>query len=372
MTIVLDLSRSSLIFFVSCIVLFSHEGVRLANMGESDIITQMIERLNLPSVTPEAYLKPVLPESKLLPKDELQRRCVEIAERFRGLGHPEITSYPMTDDEKLVLTSLLKFVDYCMPIRARGFRGRSASPLVRKCIAASINVMGMDFADLDIEDLRQNSRLAVIGKIRRYDPDRSPSPLTTVPFGIHNAIVRSAGKSVAYGFGTRSRGSRAQNRTSDAMISRLRNEVFFYHIENGWSEHLEELHNQPEYKETQPLQSVHESPEDEYEERVLPLDDRPTVPRQDMVLPSVDVVMEVEAKTRLDRAIDLVEQCGVNLSERDKMVLRLRYERDMTLEAVGERVNVTSQRVSQIIDRIFGRIRENPFAVVALHDLAAF
>ena len=69
----------------------------------------------------------------------------------------------------------------------------------------------------------------------------------------------------------------------------------------------------------------------------------------------VHALLEADAKNmlgRLDERLETLQQCLAKLSERDRRLIGMRYEKDLTVKAISERVEQSIHKVYRSITRI--------------------
>ncbi|MEV4418654.1 sigma-70 family RNA polymerase sigma factor [Patulibacter sp. NPDC049589] len=57
--------------------------------------------------------------------------------------------------------------------------------------------------------------------------------------------------------------------------------------------------------------------------------------------------------------VDLLEDAMATLSDRDRSVVRMRFDDEMLQREIGDRINVSQMQVSRILDQAAGRMREH-------------
>ncbi len=322
----------------------------------------------LVSPTPEAYLKSGL--EAVLPPEELRQNILNISSKFRGANKEEIYTSPCVEEERIALESILKFIDMCLPRKEGEYGSRATNPYVRYCKAVAMEILDFGFTDVDLEDIRQEVRIATLFTLRRRNPKNKTSPLSAVVGAIGSKITRVGAQALNYGFAT------SRSPTIEDHYSVLRNRAFSSSSEFGMSDHFDKLNNHPYHVSTEPLEYVPENLEDEEKDRVsirLPTDFQPLVPDHDKVdcrdITLQEDVDNLEQQT-LERIFSTIELTSmVFLSDKEKQILRLYYQDSLTFEQIGIEFKVKRQRIHQIYKKALAKIQTSPGAMAALEDL---
>lgn len=216
-------------------------------------------------------------------------------------------------------------------------------PLVRR-IADRINVGHS--ADFDKEDLISVGVLGLIDAIKRFDASKGVPFQTYAKWRINGAILDECRKSSRI-----SRDMLKKSKEISAARSKLRQELQrepdddelckflsispyqLYKVESS-------IHLLSQYS----LEAILFSGEDDE----LRLSD--AISDTNMLTP------EEEALIRERR--ELLKKVIEKLTEKERLVLNLYYKEELTLKEIGEILNVTVSRVSQIHGRVLARLRE--------------
>ncbi len=314
---------------------------------------------DLPQVSPESYLKPGL--SAILAPDELLRLSIENAAQHEMTQVNQNQEAALTEDEKIALTSVLRFIDMCLPDRPDSPRPRRRTHIARICVAMGRDILEHGFSDIDLEDLRQEARIAAARQMRKYDLDKSPSPLTHIPHAIASRMAAFSGRSLTFGLG-----QVKGYKNGFPLLSRLRNTAFISNTESGMSDRFQTLSNDPRFVRTEPLTYVPDQLDDRSSNNTLNTGYEPTVPEHD----AADMA---DADTTLDKIFNLLDRTlAGGITAKHKQVLRMHYELGMTLNAISDHLGCSVQNVQVMEKRAIKRIQKSPAAKAALQELASF
>jgi RNA polymerase sigma-B factor len=195
-----------------------------------------------------------------------------------------------------------------------------------------------------IEDLRQVATVGLLKAIARFDPDRGfafTSYATPTMLGELKRYFRDSGWAVHVPRGVKERAVELA-RTTDALSSTL-----------GRSPSLSELAAALGASEEQTLEAIeayharHTTPLDQGSD-----DEESASPSLAQVLGGEDVRLEqAEYLTVIAKGVE-------SLSDSDRMILHLRFDRDLTQSEIARRMGTSQMQVSRLLRAAIEKIRQ--------------
>jgi hypothetical protein len=307
-----------------------------------------------------------------LPPKKLYELSEDIGGQYETAEQYELVQRACSDEERLVLESLLRYIDYCLPNQPGFPRGKRATRITRISTAMGMDVLGQNFATLDTDDMQQHARLATLLQLRKFDSKKGTNPLAPIAYAIVNSIRSNAGKAATGGISYSQEGKKPTTK-SERGISRLRDEMFVSSAEEGWSDRLHELHQHSEFCTTEPLRFEPDELKEDYGEDSLLKATRPLVPVAEADFATeFGVPDEVERTSTLDRFFTTMERTPVTFTLLEKRVLRMRFEQEMTFEKIGQALDTTPQAPFHTMANAIKKVRAYPEALRDLQELAPF
>ena len=313
--------------------------------------------------TPKAYVNPSLTGYTMAPERQAEL-ATAVGDKFRGTTSKELLQTPMSIEERLLLDSMYRFIDYCIANRITTKNTENSS--VRISRAISTNLRSFELPDQDIDDLRQEARLATIIQLRRFDPERAGQPTTVLPLAISSRLQSNGARALSRGtVGHKGRGANI------GSLSDVRRSVLSASSEGGWSDDLQQMYSHPYYIDHVPLLFEPEPEEayDEYGTRYTIPEFQPIVPEQDIADPQpFALVNEADLADKLDRFFAVADKY-ITLTDKQIELLRMRYEEALGYRKIGERNGYSHQAAQQNHDKIIEKIATVPALMEALRDL---
>ena len=321
--------------------------------------------------TPEAYLKVgLMPQPTPALLSELGNN---IAQRFVGASDTEVREAICSDDERTALEGILRFIDHCLPQKVDEYRVRAKYRNIRLSRSIGQNLLEFNLPDLDINDLTQEARLAALYRLRRHDPGRSKSVLTFMPLVIASNLVHKAIDSISRG--TRGQGGQLGPEHEGFGSLKTRKQIALARSsEGGYSDALTTVYQHPNFIHHEPLLFEPEEPYDDYAARFLPQDDQPIAPITDRADQRVaGMFNEAETSHDLSRVFAVSDQWLQRpLTEKQKLILKLRYEEDMTFEEIASIIGYSRQNAEQLHATVMKRLKSSPMVMRLLYELPTF
>jgi len=200
-------------------------------------------------------------------------------------------------------------------------------------------------AHVDVDDLINAGIIGLIQSVDRYDPTRDNTLATFASFRIRGAVLSELRSRDVLSRGNRKK-VREMQQTWVHLEKKLGREV------EGWEVARELRLTADEFNDLQRIAGI----------SFVSLDDMdsPSNPEKEKLLSQFvsgedqDALMLTRAseiRAALAKAID-------TLSERERMVISLYYVDELTLKEIGEVMNLTESRISQIHSAVLMRLRK--------------
>lgn len=309
----------------------------------------------LPSIPPDSY-RDVARE--LPPFEEIDQNAAITGNHFSDRTPKEKREDPLLPEEKTTIEGILKFIDHCLPSDAP--RNRAVVATVRRSRNIALSVLAVcATSEIDLDDMRQEARLAVIRTARNFSPNRSgqhkSSILTLLPYGITNHIREVGGRAIRGGFIS------DPSITSRPPVLRPVSDVartsFDKPVEADYSDKLHELYTHPDFFRKLDIGYIGIS-EADTEEWHSPFSNPTSEPRT----PDQDSPGYIDEDPGLDRILSILENQGVELDDQTRRFMQLRYIEGYSLNEIAEmqEESMTWQAVERVFRNMLTTIRATP------------
>lgn len=314
----------------------------------------------LPSGNPLGYY-----DSRIYPQlsfDALVEHTKNIAEYYADYDQSEANMAQCTDEERMVMESLLRWVDVFLPNQEGFPRKQRHNSLARFSIATAYKAIEFQHTDVDFDDLRQDARIKTIQTLRRHDPEAYQLPLQLIGRGIAGSIEQTVANGLRQGFSYRRIvRSKNSNDTDLTSITLLQRSATSSRTEQGFSDEIQALREHPDYKIVETLQWGEET---EFDDGIS---QRAMMPLTDKASTGIEI-SEVEENVSFSQTIDLIDEY-IGLSMRDKRILHMRFRDALTLDEIGSYLGLTRERIRQLIEQNIARIHNAPSLMNELDTL---
>lgn len=292
--------------------------------------------------------------------EELEKHAQNIAAEFEDASNLDINTRPLNDEERFVASSILRFIDTYLPQENTKPRKAGNIRLKRVCRNIGSDILSFGFAEFELDDLRQEARLASIVQLRRYDPERGANPLTLLAHAITTQTVRFGGRALSHGMGA----SHARGfTTGHRPFVHVKGEAFLSKSEGGYSDRFEELKAHPYYKIVEPLFG-------EPDETHGMTPDTPMELAHDQSDASaLDGFENAERGRGLENVLSILESTGVRLTPMRKKMLEQRYVEGLSVREIAKQNGRTIRTTHQTLQIILDKIKESPEAMKELSVL---
>lgn len=315
---------------------------------------------SLPSENPLAYL-----DSRIYPQlsyDELEERTKNIAEYYADYSQTEANNAKCTDEERLVMESLLRWVDMFLPNQEGFPRKQRLNPIAKFSIATAFKSIEFGLADVDFDDLRQEARITTIKTLRRHDPEDYRLPLQLIGKGIAGTMQQKVAIGLRQGFSyRRAPHTKHDCDTDGTSITFLQRSAISRRTEQGFSDDIYALRDHADYKTVETLRWDEEA---EFDDGVSI---GAMMPLTDKIYENIEMSV-AEENISFSQTIELIgERAG--LAARDIKILYMRFGENMTLEEIGDHLELTRERIRQLIEKSIARMQNLPHLMQELDSL---
>lgn len=195
------------------------------------------------------------------------------------------------------------------------------------------------------DDLNSLGMMGLFDALNKFDINRDLKFDTYASFRVRGAIIDGLRKEDWL-----PRSAREKAKKMEAMIEQLEQKLMRHATPEELAEHM-----------NMPVEEVYQTVQEHFFSNVLSLNE--TQPDQDDADGKTFVIRDENIRTPEQETIhkELVEELAENikkLSEKEQLVLSLFYSEEMTLTEIGEVLNLSTSRISQIHSKALLKLRK--------------
>ncbi|MFC5558085.1 FliA/WhiG family RNA polymerase sigma factor [Ureibacillus thermophilus] len=195
------------------------------------------------------------------------------------------------------------------------------------------------------DDLTSLGMMGLFDALNKFDINRDLKFDTYASFRVRGAIIDGLRKEDWL-----PRSAREKAKKMEAMIEQLEQKLMRHATPEELAEHM-----------NMPVEEVYQTVQEHFFSNVLSLNE--TQPDQDDADGKTFVIRDENIRTPEQETIhkELVEELAENikkLSEKEQLVLSLFYSEEMTLTEIGEVLNLSTSRISQIHSKALLKLRK--------------
>ncbi|HEY4963720.1 MAG TPA: hypothetical protein VIH90_03435 [Candidatus Saccharimonadales bacterium] len=309
---------------------------------------------NLPSVPYDRYL---YDDYRLLSREASAAYADVIGNTYAGMSNEEKLETIMSEEEQLLMEGVLKFVDYCLA--KRGWTGTNTARSISRARATTRGILSYcREAEVDVDDLTQEARLATIRAVRNYDSSKGSkwpaSVFAIIPRSILwriTAVGADAHRSgLKGGTGIKGVGDELHRTTQNAFINSL---------EGGWSDKITALNDHPGFLERVDL---------DFDDKVTP---ESLVHEDSPDQHPVDVeAAKLSPEERFDKFLGLIAEHVSFIRPRTLEFFKLHHLMGLSPQEIADMQEppISRQAVNESILKGYALVRASRLASEALKD----